>query len=250
MSPPQRAPRRRFFPLRLTALSAVVALFAALPLAAASAGSVEGPTTSVAGVQSIDGRPPAGGPLTGPLKTPSPQAPGAEGARAGGDSEVMADAERRRARESPRKANGGSGSTATFEGDRRPQAVGRASAEYAEGGLTSLCGAQASVDERITAQTCVLEEEDRTWGRTYYRNDSGRRLLAVLTLLRPDGRTLQVHCELSASEIPGTCETPRERTVHPLEGEQPYLGVAEIASADGERKLLRSGSNPADSAGR
>ncbi|MEV5593531.1 hypothetical protein [Streptomyces sp. NPDC052496] len=95
----------------------------------------------------------------------------------------------------------------------------------------------------MEAQTCVLFEGGRSWGRTYYRNASGKPLHAVLTLMRPDGRTVQAHCDLPAGDEPGTCETPREAVVGG--GPASYVAVAEVADARGERKLLRSGSNPA-----
>ncbi|MFK8847943.1 hypothetical protein [Streptomyces sp. Ac-502] len=87
----------------------------------------------------------------------------------------------------------------------------------------------------------------RTWGRTYYRNTSGKPLHAVLSLMRPDGRTVQAHCDLPAGDEPGTCETPRESTVG---GDRaPYTAVAEVTDKRGERKLLRSGSNAEPDAG-
>lgn len=246
MSPPQRAPRRRVSTLRLTALSAVVALSAALPLTAASAGSVDAPAASASGAESADGRP-GGGLLTGPFTPLTSHVPDEGGASdepaRDGREEPAGGA---RVTHPPRESDDAAEPDGTG-GAGRSRAVDAGPREYARGGPRSVCGPQVSGGERVTAQTCVLEEEGHTWGRTYYRNDSGGRLLAVLTLLRPDGRTLQVHCELPASGNPGTCETPRERTVHPLEGEQPYRGVAEIASADGEHKLLRSGSNSPES---
>ncbi|WP_244409213.1 hypothetical protein [Streptomyces albofaciens] len=93
----------------------------------------------------------------------------------------------------------------------------------------------------MEAQTCVLAEGGRSWARTYYRNTSGEPLQAVLTLMRPDGRTVQAYCEIPAGDEPGTCETPREPTVGG--GAAPYAAVAELADARGERKLLRVGSN-------
>ncbi|MFD7663267.1 hypothetical protein [Streptomyces sp. NPDC059788] len=99
----------------------------------------------------------------------------------------------------------------------------------------------------MEAQTCVLAEDGRAWGRTYFRNISGKPLHAVLTLMRPDGRTVQAHCDVPAGDDPGTCETPREA---PAGGDLvPYTAVAEVADARGERKLLRSGSNAAPDRG-
>ncbi|MGP3924558.1 hypothetical protein [Streptomyces sp. 8N616] len=140
---------------------------------------------------------------------------------------------------------------------------------------TSRCGPELTSPEGVEAQTCVLREGRDTWGRTYYRNATGRTLQAVLSLMRPDGRTVQVYCTLDAKDDPGACETPRapgwaagatptgqraaepgetaggaaERTTEQGEGESQAYGaaaygaVAEIAAADSDRLLLRSGSN-------
>ncbi|WP_328732060.1 hypothetical protein OHT20_18770 [Streptomyces caniferus] len=110
-------------------------------------------------------------------------------------------------------------------------------------GRTSRCGPELTAPQRIEAQTCVLAEDGLTWGRMYYRNRTGDRLRAVLTLLRPDERTVQVHCEVPAGGAPGVCETPSAPTVH--RSRLPYAAVAEIADGAGERLLLRSGSNSA-----
>ncbi|MFI9029806.1 hypothetical protein [Streptomyces sp. NPDC053560] len=86
----------------------------------------------------------------------------------------------------------------------------------------------------------------RTEGHTkavlYYRNTSGAPLRAVLTLMRPDGRTVQMHCTLPATGEPGSCGTPSAATVR---GDAPYSAVAEIADVRGDRLLLRAGSNSA-----
>ncbi|MFE6737395.1 hypothetical protein [Streptomyces tubercidicus] len=111
---------------------------------------------------------------------------------------------------------------------------------------TSRCGPQLTAPQRIEAQTCVLAENGLTWGRTYYRNLAGAPLRAVLTLLRPDGTTVQVHCAVSASGVPGLCETPTGATVR---SGGPYGAVAEFSDAAGERLLLRSGSNAAAGGG-
>lgn len=265
MSPSQRAPRRRVSRVRLVALSAVVVLSAALPLTAASAGSPDGLVSALSSptVESTDGRP-SGSPPAGRSKSQTSQLPGTAGVSGGEGQRDAQHGTSGSGGPSAGQAVGGSadalsspdetkrspdGATSERDGSENgqlragPEAGNGTDVEQAQGGPTSVCGPQLSTGERVMAQTCVLEEEDQTWGRTYYRNSTGGRLKAVLTLMRPDGRTLQVHCVLPASANSGTCETPRERTIHPLEGEQPYTGLAEIASADGERMLLRSGSN-------
>ncbi|WP_435602734.1 hypothetical protein [Streptomyces sp. bgisy130] len=107
-------------------------------------------------------------------------------------------------------------------------------------GRTSRCGPQLTAPQRIEAQTCVLAEDGLTWGRTYYRNRTGGPLRAALTLLRPDGTTVQVNCEVAAADAPGLCETPAGAT---LRRGGPYRAVAEFSDVAGERLLLRSGSN-------
>ncbi|MGW2403537.1 hypothetical protein ACWCXK_03265 [Streptomyces sp. NPDC001739] len=110
-------------------------------------------------------------------------------------------------------------------------------------GRITHCGPELASGRGIEAQTCVLTERGRTWARTYYRNVTGGALRAVLTLLRPDGRSIQVNCEVPAADVPGVCETPAGRTVR---GDRTgYAAVAEFTDAAGERLLLRSGSNSA-----
>ncbi|MEU9732505.1 hypothetical protein [Streptomyces sp. NPDC048002] len=109
------------------------------------------------------------------------------------------------------------------------------------------CGPELTAPEGIEAQTCVIAQGEETWARTYYRNTSGRALDAVLSLLAPGGRTVQMRCELGAEDEPGTCETPREAARGPLDG---YTAVAEFAVRAQEGPLLlRSGSNSAAPAG-
>lgn len=103
------------------------------------------------------------------------------------------------------------------------------------------CGPELSSPQGVEAQTCVLTGEGRTWGRSYYRNTSGRGLDAVLTLMGPAGRTVQIRCAVGAGDEPGLCETPRDPSVGTPDG---YSAVAEFAVPDEEGALLlRSGSN-------
>ncbi len=105
----------------------------------------------------------------------------------------------------------------------------------------SRCGPELSSPHGVEAQTCVLVSEGRTWGRSYYRNTSGRALDAVLTVMGPAGRTVQIVCAVGAGDEPGLCETPRETSAG---GPDSYSAVAEFAVPDDEGKLLlRSGSN-------
>ncbi|MER7574343.1 hypothetical protein [Streptomyces sp. NPDC126514] len=109
------------------------------------------------------------------------------------------------------------------------------------------CGPGLTSPEGIEAQTCVLTQGERTWARTYYRNTTGTPLDAVLSLMGPGGRSVQMRCAVGAEDEPGSCETPREDT----RGEPAdYTAVAEFAAAAGEGPLLlRSGSNSAPPTG-
>ncbi|MYT32348.1 MULTISPECIES: hypothetical protein [unclassified Streptomyces] len=141
-----------------------------------------------------------------------------------------------------------------------PEPTGSPGARAAAGPLTDLglpllpgpartthCGPELTARERITAQTCVLTEGGRTWARTFFRNSSGDPLRAALTLLRPDGRSVQADCVVPAGGAPGVCETPGGPT---LRGARlPYGAVAEFSDAAGERLLLRSSGNWAPDGG-
>jgi hypothetical protein len=128
-------------------------------------------------------------------------------------------------------------------GDGRGRAVrsgDSAGVQPPDGDASASCGPELTSPEGLSAQTCVLAEGGRTWARTYYRNATGSPLSAALTLMRPDGSSLRADCEMSASGAPGVCETPLERS---RKGGRPYAATAEAGSPDGERLLLRSGSN-------
>ncbi|MFJ6797439.1 hypothetical protein [Streptomyces sp. NPDC091268] len=103
------------------------------------------------------------------------------------------------------------------------------------------CGPELSSPQGVEAQTCVLVGEGRTWGRSYYRNTSGRPLDAVLTVMGPAGRTVQIRCAVGAGDEPGLCETPKETSAGAPDA---YSAVAEFAVPDEQGALLlRSGSN-------
>ncbi|MFJ6748051.1 MULTISPECIES: hypothetical protein [unclassified Streptomyces] len=189
--------------LRLIALAGTAALAIAVPLAAATAGPAETAHTPTPGKRPT-GKAGSSGPAT---------ADGQPGAASGTDARDPA----------PLVDLG----------------LPLLSAE----GRTARCGPELASPQRIEAQTCVLAEQGRTWARTYYRNPTGDPLRAVLTLLRPDGTTVQAHCALPAADAPGVCETPAGPTAH-LDG-VPYGAVAEVSDVVGERLLLRSGGNSA-----
>ncbi|MFG2529406.1 hypothetical protein [Streptomyces sp. NPDC048516] len=178
---------------------------------------------------------PLGAAMAGPAGTSSPGAGPGEAAKAGNSP-------------SEEKGNRGNNGTkpgktpfVTTAGSRRQGGFSDRPGLPQLSGRTSRCGPELTAPQGIAAQTCVLAEDGVTWGRTYYRNRTAGRLRAVLTLLRPDGRTVQVNCEVAAGGAPGVCETPTAPTVH--RSRPPYAAVAEIADAAGKRLLLRSGSN-------
>ncbi|MEU8757742.1 hypothetical protein [Streptomyces sp. NPDC048659] len=107
------------------------------------------------------------------------------------------------------------------------------------------CGPELASPDGVEAQTCVVTEGRDIRGRTYYRNATGQELDAVLTLMAPGGRTVQVRCAVAAQDEPGMCETPREPVAG---GPGAYTAVTEFAGAgegDNTPLLLRSGSNAA-----
>ncbi|MFC4501175.1 MULTISPECIES: hypothetical protein [Streptomyces] len=109
------------------------------------------------------------------------------------------------------------------------------------------CGPELTSPEGVEAQTCVLTQGEDTWARTYYRNVTGRVLEAVLSLMAPEGRTVQMRCAVGAEDEPGACETPRERTRGGLDA---YTAVTEFSNDGGTGPLLlRSGSNSASDGG-
>jgi hypothetical protein len=110
-------------------------------------------------------------------------------------------------------------------------------AEPEDARQTASCGPRLTSPEGLRAQTCTISEDGDTWARTYFRNTTGDALSGVLTLMRPDGRTVQVDCPIGAEAKAGSCETPHERTVP-----DDYAAVAEIATRNAERLLLRAGS--------
>ncbi|MFJ9807348.1 hypothetical protein ACIRTB_03880 [Streptomyces sp. NPDC101158] len=111
------------------------------------------------------------------------------------------------------------------------------------------CGPELASPDGVEAQTCVVTEGADAWARTYYRNATGQAVDAVLTLMAPAGRTVQVRCAVEARDEPGMCETPKER-IRGAAGE--YSAVAEFAGAgegDDTPLLLRSGSNGTETEG-
>ncbi|MFI8824141.1 hypothetical protein [Streptomyces sp. NPDC053431] len=116
-------------------------------------------------------------------------------------------------------------------------------------GSATHCGPELASPDGVEAQTCVVTEGADVWARTYYRNATGQALDAVLTLMAPAGRTVQVRCAVEARDEPEMCETPKERSGGAAER---YSAVTEFAGAgegDSTPLLLRSGSNTAEAEG-
>lgn len=218
--------------LRLIGIGAGVLIILSLPLA----GAIAGP--DFAGQS--DGK--GGGLLsTFGLGHPSKGAPGGSGSTdsdAGnpehGDKSKNADGS---ADSGGSGASSGSGRSRTPAPAAAPDRPGPAEQPRTD----ARCGPELSSPQGVEAQTCILSGEGRTWGRSYYRNTSGRTLDAVLTVMGPAGRTVQIRCAVGAGDEPGLCETPREESAG-VPGD--YSAVAEFAVPDDEGALLlRSGSN-------
>ncbi len=110
------------------------------------------------------------------------------------------------------------------------------------------CGPELVSPEGVEAQTCVMTGGGETWARAYHRNTSGAELRAVLTLMGPGGRTVELHCVLAADDEPGSCETPRSASAGDPGA---YAAVAEYAGAGPVEEaplLLRAGSHRAPGA--
>jgi hypothetical protein len=200
--------------LRLLALAGAAACVVALPLAVASAGQPGDEKRTVA------------------------PAAGRSGVYGDGDEKASADR--------PSLQQPSPGQPVPPPPARQPSAptpAGSDSAALLGLGLATAarCGPALTSPDGIEAQTCVLTQGTDTWARTYYRNATGRALEAVLSLMEPQGRTVQMRCAVGAEDEPEVCDTPRE----PTRGRpDAYTAVTEFAAADGSGPLLlRAGSN-------
>ncbi|ANS66406.1 hypothetical protein SLINC_4182 [Streptomyces lincolnensis] len=189
--------------VRLLALTGVVVCAVALPLAVASAGQV-----------------------------------GGSAEQAGGSAEQADGEERDAVRPSVRPS---SVRPSAHDDHKEPGAADPARLLGLGLATAARCGPELTSPDGVEAQTCVLTQGEQTWARTYYRNVTGGALEAVLSLMGPGGRTVQMHCAVGSEDEPGSCETPRERTRRDVDG---YTAVAEFAAAPGQGPLLlRAGSN-------
>ncbi|MFJ3905100.1 hypothetical protein [Streptomyces sp. NPDC090025] len=115
--------------------------------------------------------------------------------------------------------------------------------------LATRCGPELASPDGVEAQTCVVTEGAATWARTYYRNATGQELDAVLTLMAPGGRTVQVRCRVEARDEPGTCETPKEPSRGAADGSTAVAEFAGAGEGGNAPLLLRAGSNAPEPAG-
>jgi hypothetical protein len=225
--------------LRLLALAGVVAATVALPLAVASAGPVSdgvpGAVRLRAGDLFAGGH--VGDSRAGDSRADDSRADGKSGAGVLGRRTDDA------GRSDDARTDGAhSGGASRADGEAQASESRRSSPLLGLGLATAAnCGPELSSPDGLEAQTCVLTQGQDTWARTYYRNASGEELSSVLSLMKPDGRTLQMRCAVGAEDEPGACETPRERTTGDAGA---YTAVAEFAKSAGSGPLLlRSGSS-------
>jgi hypothetical protein len=239
--------------LRLLALAGVAACAVALPLAVASAGQVgedRPPAGTPARADALDSaRTSSDADRRGSVRTSADaDGRGSVGTSADADGRGSVrtsahpdprDSVRSSSRDDAKAPSAASGlprpRTTSDEGSPTPFLLGQGLATAAR------CGPELTSPDGIEAQTCVLTQGEESWARTYYRNTTGDALDAVLSLLGPGGRAVQIRCAVAAEDEPGTCETPRERTLGDLDG---YSAVTEFAARGGDGPLLlRSGSN-------
>ncbi|MFD9904704.1 hypothetical protein [Streptomyces sp. NPDC059063] len=227
---------------RLLALLGVVAVAALVPLAGAAAGPVLDDAERLADPRAAAGPDAAG--RARQVAADSDAGP-ASGAAGTADSRGSADS----GPESHGSGRHGSGPHEAGPHESgpsasRPQDTATAAPDSAPStpllDTAAHCGPELSSPEGVEAQTCVLTQGTLTWARTYYRNATGESLDAVLSVMGPKGRTVQMHCAVGAEDEPGACDTPRERTTGAAAR---YTAVAEFASEGGGALLLRSGSN-------
>ncbi|WP_424854811.1 hypothetical protein [Streptomyces sp. SAI-170] len=237
--------------LRLLALAGVAACAIALPLAVASAGPAgDDERTTVrlpahasrevreAGAEGASGAPGASGASSGSVGAEGASGAGGSGDRAAdgvGASDGLGTSDGADASDRVGASGGVDAKGSAAGAARTPLLLGIGTATAAR------CGPELTSPEGMEAQTCVLTQGDDTWARTYYRNGTGEPLRAVLSLMGPGARTVQMRCAVSAGDEPASCETPRERTRAEAAS---YTAVAEFAGTrpDGPL-LLRSGSN-------
>ncbi|NJP64944.1 hypothetical protein [Streptomyces spiramenti] len=131
----------------------------------------------------------------------------------------------------PKSAPGGKATESPA--DRHADPTDRPGATEAE------CGPAMSAPRGVEARTCVVTEGTDTWARVYYRNGSGEPLRGELTVRDPGGGSVEVHCDVPATEARGICETPRAPTVDDSTAAR-YSATAELAAPGTDSTLLRA----------
>ncbi|MGY3337511.1 hypothetical protein ACVW0K_003610 [Streptomyces filamentosus] len=219
--------------LRVAGLGTAVAIAVLVPFAAKAGPSADAPPRAGARAPLPDDAKPDGdgglldGLGLGRREDPRP-APGA-----GADPDAPAPASGPvRPPVRPPAPTGGPAGTAAGTAAGAPERVSR-------------CGPELASPEGVEAQTCVLSEGPDVWARTYYRNATRRGIDAILTLMAPGGRTVQVRCAVPARDEPGTCETPREPGTGAARAHTAVAEFAEREEGGDAPLLLRSGSNTA-----
>ncbi|NJQ05488.1 hypothetical protein [Streptomyces lonarensis] len=209
--------------LRTTAVASAVALALALPLAFAKSttqhvDSPAAPPPAAAGTESG---------ATGEDKDGSPAQPGSgsEPAPGHGDRHGAPGG----APDGPDGADGADGA----DGPEHPGGASRAA--------DTDCGPAISAPEGVEARTCLVTEGADTWARVYYRNGSGEPLRGELTVHDPAGGTVEVRCDVPATEARGVCETPRVPTVDDSTASF-YSATAELTGPGADGALLRAAS--------
>ncbi|UGQ15196.1 hypothetical protein LO772_17495 [Yinghuangia sp. ASG 101] len=124
-----------------------------------------------------------------------------------------------------------------------PAAVPAPTATASTAVANTVCGKAVEAPGGVRAQTCVVREGGEVSARVHYRNPTAEPLALVLVLMRPDNGTIEMRCTVDAGAGDGQCETPGLRTDQPLSA---WSAIAEIATADASRKVLRSGTASAE----
>lgn len=124
-----------------------------------------------------------------------------------------------------------------------PAAVPTPTAAASGAVANTVCGKAVEVPGGVRAQTCVVRDSGEVSARVHYRNPTAEPLTLVLVLQRPDNGTVEIRCTVEAGAGDSVCETPGLRTDQPLAA---WSAIAEIATADASRKVLRSGTASAE----
>ncbi|WP_436785861.1 hypothetical protein [Yinghuangia sp. YIM S10712] len=225
--------RARSARVRTAALAATVGICLVIPLAAASADSARSKSATADGSSVVPTPRPSGSYEFG--NGVDPEAPdGADVVKqllAGTNSPAIKGT-------SPTPSKPAPGGTAVPAAPAAPPAAATPAAAASTASANTVCGKAAEAPGGVRAQACVAREGGEVWARVHYRNPTAEPLVVALVLLRPDNGTVEMRCTIDAGADEGQCETPRLRTDEPL---ALWSAIAEIATADESRKVLRAG---------